>query len=405
MKLWAIVSYCIAISTLCHSFINADKGKDVSGHNKCILASVDTSHGLANEIIKLHSLVRSTRHLDQLYFGFLVSSYADVPVMTRAIDNCQLNINFRIEVMKGFPHFMIDIMKRDKGKKTPKSWYHPGVFGNFLLPDAFPECNYFVYLDNDMFMNIDIVSEVIDKVRLTKKNSITGQLVSTHIGFMFETCEQSSRIRNGQFNNTHPFVISQNLQSINRYKYINNGIWIVNATMWRQKRVTEALWDAIKLAQNEPIFVRNGKINRRPDDQHINFLVQGSEATHLPSHLNIRKNCERMAQSFRGQGIIHLAGGKKVCSAPFPKRPMALMTSIVHSLSQKCNIESHLLRDCESTLKALKKFDVSFKDRGIGNFSFPPEGPFTFLETLHPDTYHDTKRLASTPNQEHDAML
>lgn len=363
--------------------------RDIFGHTKCVLASVDTSHGLASEIVKLHSMLRSTRRQDELYFGFLLANSAGVAVMREAVEKCDLNINYSIKVMETFPPFMLDIMRKDKGKKIPvfadsglSSWYHPGVFGNFLLPEAFPECDYFIYLDNDMFMNIDIVSEVFEKVSLTRRVRKTGQLVPTHVGFLFETCEQSSRIRFSQFNNSHPYVLEQGIRRINPYKYINNGVWLVNASTWRAEKVTEALWAAVLLAQMEPIFLGgNGRVNRRPDDQHVNFLVQGAKATHLPAHLNIRKNCERTAQSFdhRARGIIHLAGGRKVCSAPFPSQPMALMTSIVHSLSRVCNISPRLLEDCSETSTRLQALNVSFEDTGLGAFRFPPRGTFTRL--------------------------
>jgi lipopolysaccharide biosynthesis glycosyltransferase len=253
------------------------------------------------------------------------------------------------------------------------------VFGNFLLPEVFPECDYFVYLDNDMFMNIDIVSELFEKVSLTRKEKTTGQIVPTYVGFVFESCAQSSRIRRDQFNNNHPYVRQKGVRHVKPYKYINNGIWIVNATTWRDENVTKGLWDAIELAQTEPIFFRHGVVNRRPDDQHVNFVVQGAKATHLPTHLNIMKNCERHAQSFHGQGIIHLAGEAKVCSARFPVKPKALMTSIVHSLSSVCNISPRLLDDCSSTMKRLKMLNISFEDEGLGEFNFPPSSDFTYL--------------------------
>jgi lipopolysaccharide biosynthesis glycosyltransferase len=278
--------------------------------------------------------------------------------------------------MDNFPPFIQEIMRDNVGKV---SWYHPGVFGRFLLADAFPECDHFLYLDNDMFMNIDVVSEVFEKVSLTRKDRRTGLIVPTHIGLHFETCPQSSRIRVGQFNNSHPFVRQMGLHHIKYDQYVNNGIWVVNATTWRNENVTDSLWAAVLLAQTEPVIVSNGKVNRRPDDQKVTFLVQGVNATHLPAHLNIRNTCEKFAHSFHRQGIIHLAGAKKVCSAFYPVKPMALMTSIVHSLSSVCNISPRLLADCNATMKLFKTRNISFQDQGLGGFNFPPASNFTFL--------------------------
>lgn len=360
---------------------------DITGHTKCVLASVDTAHGLANEMVKLHSLLGSTRRQGEIYFGFLVANAAEVGVMRKAIDQCHFNISYGIKVMETFPPFMQNIMRKDERKKIPvfagsgaSSWYHPGVFGNFLLPEAFPECDYFVYLDNDMFMNIDIVSEVFERVSLTRKERKTGRVVSTHVGFLFESCEQSSRIRHGQFNNSHHYVKEKGIRRIPPYKYINNGIWLVNATTWRAKNVTADLWDTVLLAQTEPIFLHsNGKVNRRPDDQHVNFLVQGARAAHLPPHLNMRKNCERKAQSFHHRGILHLAGGRKNCPVAFPSKPMALMTSVVHSLSRQCDFSPRLQEDCRHTQQLLLARNITFHDEGLGSFHFPPLGAVTRL--------------------------
>jgi lipopolysaccharide biosynthesis glycosyltransferase len=347
------------------------------GHNKCVLAVVDIAHGLTNELVKLHSLLLSTRRHHELHFGFLVANIKEVEVMTEAIEQCFLNISYRIQVMENFPPFMLDIMRQEAKKH---SWYRPGAFGRFLLPDAFPECDLFVYLDNDIFMNIDIVADMFEEVSLTRRDSISNQSVSTYVALLFETCRQSIRIRNHQFNKSHEFIHEKEVHQIAFNQYINNGVWICNASKWREDNVVADLWDAIRLAQTEPIFLsRGGEVNRRPDDQHVTFAVLGANATHLPAHLNMRKQCEMTAQSFHHHqlGVIHLAGAdKKVCSAHFPPRPMALMTSVVLSLSRVCPLPPRLLRDCGDTMKELLRLNVTFLDAGAGNFTFPPATAF-----------------------------
>ena len=355
----------------------------VKGHNKCVIAVVDTAHGLASEIVKLHSLLMSTQRSHELYFGFLVANNIEVGIMREAINQCTMNITYGIKVIETFPSFMLKFMRHDK-KKTSQKWYTPGVFGNFLLPQEFPECNYLMYLDNDMFMNLDVVTDVFEKVSLTRKDHKSGRIVPTHTGIYFEKCHQSGVIRHDQFNTSHPFV-RERLGHVDNYLYINNGIMIMNATLWREKNVTEEMWDAIRLAQTEPLFtVNHRKMNKRPDDQMVQMLVLGANATHLPKTLNMRRNCGRLAYHLEHHkllGIIHLAGTTKSCSAAFPGPPMAMMTSIVHSLSQVCNISPRLLDDCRRTVDRFKRHNASFPALrgGLGNFTFPPAGNFTYL--------------------------
>jgi lipopolysaccharide biosynthesis glycosyltransferase len=344
---------------------------------------VDVNHNLAVEMVKVHSLLKSTNRQDELYFGFLVADKTQMKLMKDAIEQCGMNISYSVRVMEGFPPFMLEIFKKDARSRT--TMYRPGYFARYLLPEAFPECDYYLYLDNDMFMNLDIVTDVFEAILLNQPvtQESGDQNISSFVGFVFDANRKRLLSRQADFNSSHPYIMSKGIPHIPSNQFINAGMWMCNASEWRRLRVTEELWAVIELAQTEPIFLAWGKPNKYPNDQDVAFVVLGARASHLPMHLNIRNNVDRMHNPFDAQkelGIMHMAGAKqKVCTAKYPKKPMALMISVVHSLSRQCGISPRLLDACQSLSGAFRNERITLVDRGLGGFVFPPAEDFVYL--------------------------
>ena len=342
------------------------------------IVSVIDINSATLSLIKTHSLIENTNRKDELCFKFLV------------INQYVLELH-KTYFTKLFPNTSVEYrllaLPSVFSKFSNRSYEKPSVFARLLIPTEFPNLSFFLYLDNDIVVNVDIA----EVYHIPLYNRRTRQYQSS--GFTVEHSRHHAVWVKAHFNRTHPLYQHALSSYRNPMLYLNSGVWLCNATLWRSLHLTEKVMTIIERSFEEYIYNRNVT-----SDQEIFYLLlQRDEITELPTIYNMGLHSFNKFVNLQHmkRGVIHFAAYEKhsICTKSVKRQPRlgigahAYFLSVSNSLRTRfentvnSSTVPYLLKNCDKALKemigvfneATKEEALAFSyDPGLGNFSFPP---------------------------------
>eukprot|EP01041_Mallomonas_annulata_P004723 gene4723-9377_t len=370
-----------------------------------IVSILDHSSALSC-LIKVHSIILSTSRPSLLKFRFLL------------MDTNQFDVSKWVELIKScYPGTKIEIKNWEVPPSFPKLRLHrfetPVIYARFYIPHIFPDIEKYIYLDNDLVVNGDIIelyssSMSIDRDLFrpipqytiqsrnnrmdmkTSRNSINSKnehKKQSIIAFTFERHPQYSLYISGHFNMKHPLV-DRSMKFRGQEVFFNGGVAVVDAIQWRAQNIT---------ARAEQLIAMNTQGSLHDEsvgDQGTFFLLFHGEMASLHARWNMRRLPKKSVEMLvRGTtGIIHFAGvthgdAQRLCYEPlrypiFLKAVLPLYLSVIASFQSICPAAKALFTHCNLTdavkvvvdeLKANGSW-ASFHP-GIGKFNWPPKLP------------------------------
>mmetsp|Transcript_10024 Transcript_10024/g.15161 ORF Transcript_10024/g.15161 Transcript_10024/m.15161 type:complete len:381 (+) Transcript_10024:52-1194(+) len=353
--------------------------ENVVSERMCVLSTVD-SHGLVSEIVKVHSIIESTRNKADLFFGFATKDQTNKQILETALKGCFGNISAEVKILNQPPTF-----KKYVAPNRPVT-----QLARVILPEHFPQCEKFIYIDSDAIGNIDI--EEVLSFPLKRMNA-EGRMEDVHSGYIFDSCHSNYIHTQRQFNMSHPDVID--MFAANKGFYINAGVWMCNSNLWIKQNVTGQMLEFMERTSVEPLFIKPW------DDQSLAYMVSGKNAAKLPNTFNMRRLCKHTVSNFDNgaRGFVHFAGTSakhcNIVSYPAFAGAAGYFAGVALSLSRKCNISPQMYSQCEKHIRLVERINAKLNltdsrridvykqvDPGYGNFTWPGLMNFTFLEPV-----------------------
>lgn len=238
-----------------------------------------------------------------------------------------------------------------------QSFDQPHIFARFYLPHIFSDLDTFIYLDNDVIVNADIAilaqhpmltspGKVVESTKAsTMSSSSNGKFATTQapglsaisgnrisqrrdvardlptnsvkdltviyqsptpatIGMVLEDHPIYRNYLTNHFNQTHPLFLRAK-QHLGNTTFLNAGVFIVNAKLWRRNHLTKQVEALMKETVESGYQVYDSAVG----DQGPFYLIFHSIMAALPPEYNMRRFPKRTFLMLdRGaQGIIHYA--------------------------------------------------------------------------------------------------
>jgi lipopolysaccharide biosynthesis glycosyltransferase len=366
--------------------------------------------------VKLHSIISSTssKHLLKFYFLSLDDSNQTNLYIQQFFLNCSFySYHLRYEIVSWST---VPFSQQDLTLSGFDTWT---IYSRIYLPVIFPVDKY-LYLDNDIVVNGDILELYQTKLMLKSPNTllppskqisnsfqITNSRTIPIIGFVFEVNAAYGGYINSHFNHSHPFV-RKVLEHNHPEIFFNGGVALVNALQWRKENFTSCAEKILLENTQHPGSLYNSKA---VGDQGLFYLLLDGRTAYLPPKFNMRrlpnKTVKFLSQnelgnssvqisiiidsSFSSTGIVHFAGtthGKSslLCDKPLTYPHLAtgavpLFLSVVFSLHSSCPISHKFIpTSCWNAIKVVQHA-VSFGNMtvrynpGRGKFIWPPNDP------------------------------
>jgi lipopolysaccharide biosynthesis glycosyltransferase len=353
------------------------------GEHMNIASAIDNTSATLS-LIKTHSIIQSTANKQMLFFRFLV------------VDEALLE-PYKLKFSKLFPGILVEYKLFNAplifSKFSNKNYERASVFARLFFPMAFPHVDRFLYLDNDIVVNADIA----DIYGFPLFNRLTRSLVSS--GFTVEHSQHHSVWVKAHFNLEHPLYKESLVSQRNSMRYLNSGVWLCNATLWREKKLTERALDIVERSFTEFIYNRNVT----SDQEVLYLLLHKDDVADLPLRFNMGMHSYQkfVELSHQKTGFVHFAAfdKKTMCTKPMSRQPrvscgaMAYFLTVSRALKKLFRTKlpdakmPYMLSDCD---KALNDFLVMYKNSsswmgrepsicdynpGLGGFVFPPPPP------------------------------
>jgi len=276
-----------------------------------IISIVDIT-GLLSCLIKVHSVLKSTKSSTQFGFKFLVLDTANSKGETLQLEKWNEIFQY------AFP----DVQFESKLWRTPatmpklrqKDFEKDYIFSRFYLADIFPAVDQYVYLDNDLVVTADLVELFQTPLAVSAFMATSGaptkpgllaalpaDSTSTHprsnrpggtnavlnqrdqfktqaymeekkrmaqikedlkrkpppgggfkpcVGFVYERHTDYNRYLEDNFNRSHPKVVETQGLMLSSL-FLNGGVALVNASCWRQRKMRQQA-EALMVLNTEP---------------------------------------------------------------------------------------------------------------------------------------------------------
>jgi lipopolysaccharide biosynthesis glycosyltransferase len=338
------MSKFIALWVLLLLLIFVNSSASQPNGNIYIVAVVDQGSLLAC-FIKFFSLLRSSATPNLMVFGLVVfeSPHFTTFDVSKKLDTCFNDSGARFELVPWHSHAVLSKLLRHEKFETEL------IYCRFYLPSLFPTWDKFVYLDNDLVVNMD-VRELFEAPLLVmarfeeSQTSALGQgqgqsyihsrnkqMASTEpfsrssktpprlqgnrvlgpavVAFVFERHPFYRRYMHAHFNFSSHEVLKV-LGSAEIDVFLNAGVFVVDARRWRQLNLT---------AQAEALVLRNrqqGLYSASIGDQGLFYLLLQRQMAFLPARFNMRRLPRRSLSLLEGgangeagmTGVVHFAG-------------------------------------------------------------------------------------------------
>ena len=298
-----------------------------------IVSIVDYTSTLST-MVKLHSIIRSTRSPQRLHFKFLIineKNAVNCSEWNTVLNSIYPNMKYESKVWTNpitFPK-----LRDSRFEKTY-------IYARFYIPQIFPDVLKYVYLDNDLVVTGDICElfdtplvvshfkHINEKPTTNNMNSmqlrqnmlnnigsgtmnrkIPKQIVDIEpvsddraielsnemsrkppppssfqpvIGFVYDRHTDYNKYINYHFNITHPLVMNAKSKLLSSL-FLNGGVMLVNALLWRERNITTQVEAIIQL--NQEMFI----YDTATGDQGIFYILFHHEVCYLPAKWNMRR--------------------------------------------------------------------------------------------------------------------
>lgn len=339
-----------------------------------IVSAIDADSA-ALALIKAHSLIQSTERKQLLYFHFLTMS-ADVLEQSKAV--------FRMLFPETRVRFKLFERPKVFSKFSNKNYEKDVIFARLLVPILFEDLDTFLYLDNDIVANVD-VEEVYSFPMFDR---MSNSYVPT--AFTVEHAAHHGLWIRSHFNTQHSLYKASAASHRNPLRYINSGVWLCNATMWRHMHLSEKALNIIERSFTEYIYNRNVT-----SDQEIFYLLLRKEdIAELPSRFNMGTHSYSSFGDLSRMrtGIIHFAGIDKsaLCARPFRHKyllrsgALPYFLSVVESLlalyknKLPLNELPAIFKACSQSVTTVRSALLKKEIEPIGQYN-PGRGNFSLL--------------------------
>lgn len=228
-------------------------------------------------LIKIQSIVISTKEPERITFGFLAMSRSDAQILQSRIFDCVPNITYEIKIYSEIKDSLVDRLEPVLKQLSSRGFEKPVIYARVILPDIFYDMQRFLYLDNDIVGNIDVV-DIYDTPL------VLGSNVSSHSGFVWERQTLNRMYLSHHLNYSHE-VVQRVYENQTRAKndFFNSGVWLCDAAMWRRLNNSNLVLDLIQRNVHENFCIRCS-------DQEFLFLAFSlSDTARLPIRFNYRR--------------------------------------------------------------------------------------------------------------------
>jgi len=387
-----------------------------------VISIIDHSSVLSS-YLKVYSIIKSATRSQTLSFRFLVLDDLEFNKLEKLYRNC-------------FPDIRIQFKRWQRPATLPplseRGFDSEYIYSRVYLPDIFYEVDRYVYLDNDVIVNMNIEDLFwTSLVRAThpltthykikpkhaqrdrsaasylRKNRPGGghgrqTSVSNHqtsnrrvtMGFVFDSnLKLDGYVKNG-FNQSNPAFINA-MGFIEPAKFFNGGVALVDAKLWRRRNMTGQAEDIIRQNVHNTVYSSRGL-----GDQGLFFLLMQDGLAELHPAFNMRRVPNKTTRYLKNQlGIVHFAGttqgnARTICIDPVQYPVLStgavpLYLSVLKSVINSCPIRdddynkgwyNEWLGVEKTCLEAITKVQ-SHQEKGTleikflpghGNFYWPP---------------------------------
>jgi lipopolysaccharide biosynthesis glycosyltransferase len=331
-------------------------------HSKKIhlVGIVDESSSLS-ALVQLYSVVQNLNHPEQFHAHYVIFPSRYIPygkrsnahpgndsqwnsslsqlvpskeqtfkeIFTKQLERCLPNIKTR--VVSWDPPVSMQYLRNH-------SFEQQHIFARFYLPRIFPDLEYYIYLDNDAIVNCDLESIVhypliasqtvtvssglfatsatatasdIDKLhgrnrhKAVPKSTVSN--VRPHpavIGMVTEDHPVYQTYLSNHFNQSHPLFLRAKAH-LGNSTFINAGVFIVNARLWRQNQFTERVESLLQENSESGYHVYDTAVG----DQGPFYLLFHADMAPLPPEFNMRRLPKKtlLLLDKDAKGVIHFA--------------------------------------------------------------------------------------------------
>lgn len=285
-----------------------------------VLSIVDHTSWLA-ALVKDYSILRSALSPATLHFNYLVIESENFTASHFDRNLLQsLNVNRTIVVWK--KPKALNVLRNERFEID-------AIFARFYLPGLFPSLKRFLYLDNDVVVNVD-VAEIITRplYRYSEVPSVphqppVTQAVSTDgprsqlshsnakairrkqgnaaVGMVYEMHPYYRSYMSTHFNTSH-HLYRQVAAVLDKDAFLNAGVFVVDCDLWKVRNYT-SIAEALILQNHQEHFYSTSV-----GDQGTFYLMLGDEVSFLPAQYNMRrfpkKTFHMLEQGFQGKATL-----------------------------------------------------------------------------------------------------
>lgn len=268
-----------------------------------VISIIDSSSILSSHI-KIFSTLKSCQRPRTLFFRFLVLDDLNLTRLESAYRGC-------------FPDINVQFKKWERPVTLPpllgQGFDAEYIYSRIYLPHIFHEVDRYVYLDNDVIVNVDITEVYFTPLvraahPLTTRHAKsaparrvpTGRTrrppyqaaatqsypMPTHdvaMGFVFDVNEKLRGYVGNGFNHSSP-LFRRAMGFIEPAKFFNGGVALVNAKKWRKEGLTSRAEEIMRANEREGLYSRRGL-----GDQGLFFLLMQEGLAELHPAFNMRR--------------------------------------------------------------------------------------------------------------------
>ena len=256
-----------------------------------IVSIVDQS-SLFSCMVKVHSIIESSRHASLLRFYFLALDNNTVSELQLALD-CFDDIVYNVQVWLPSPTFP---------NISSKGFDTEVIYSRIYLPHIF-NVNKYIYIDNDVVVNADLWE--LDQIPLIpvsispytprrKQHPPSGSHTTPTppprrtqskavMGFVYDLNNVHKNYLHKHFNGSNPLV-KQVLAGTDHDLFFNGGVAVVDAKLWRALQLTQRAEAMIAHNIGDAMYS-----SVAVGDQGLFFLLLDGQLASLPAEYNMRR--------------------------------------------------------------------------------------------------------------------
>jgi lipopolysaccharide biosynthesis glycosyltransferase len=251
------------------------------------IVSIVDQFSLQPCMVKIHSIIESSKHKQDLRFNFLALTHDTVGMLEKSL-LCFNKINYVIKAWTPSPTFP---------NVTSNGFDTDVIYSRIYLPQIF-NVNKYIYIDNDIVVNADLwmlnqipleplaISKYTPRRKHPTASSHSLKYSSSRkpvMGFVYDLNYVHRHYLHSHFNQTHPLV-KQVMSHNDPDLFFNGGVAVVDAFLWRQLGLTKQAENLIAKNNGNGIYS-----SAAVGDQGLFFLLLDGLLAALPPEYNMRR--------------------------------------------------------------------------------------------------------------------